>query len=118
VPANNRDVPDIEHFGWRVEVEMNRLEEMFFSEWQTVARSRRQLARAVADQLASFQPLTIARDAQADPPTAVFRVLVIVEWYTRNAELAGVGQLRPTSYAIGNRVPARFEGCNAVRVAA
>ena len=101
--TNPRDeVSHLESMGWRAELQMNRLDTLFDSEWETVARSRRQLARAINDQPANFKPLTLALNAQQTPPSAVFRVLVVVEWYTRNVELAGRGELIASRYAQGD----------------
>ncbi len=118
--TNPRDeVSHLESMGWRAELQMNRLDTLFDSEWETVARSRRQIARAINDQPADFKPLTLALNAQQAQPSAVFRVLVVVEWYTRNVELAGRGELIATRYAQGaSLTDLRPEGCHGVRVVA
>ena len=58
------EVSHLESMGWRAELQMNRLDTLFDSEWETVARSRRQIARAINDQPADFRPLTLALNAQ------------------------------------------------------
>ncbi|HYI23123.1 MAG TPA: hypothetical protein VEX62_10850 [Candidatus Limnocylindrales bacterium] len=113
------EVSHLESMGWRVELQMNRLDTLFDSEWETIARSRRQLARAINDRPADFKPLTLALNAQQAVPSAVFRVLVVVEWYTRNVELAGRGALVAPLYAQGTSLAdVRQEGCHAVKVVA
>ena len=121
VTVTNRrtEVSDLEAMVWRVELQANRLETLFDSEWETVARSPQQRARAIPDQPAAFQPLSMALNSEQTGPSAVYRVLVIVEWYTRNEELAGRGQMVATSYADGQRSTAtRREGCHGVRIVA
>ena len=112
-------VSDLETMGWRVELQMNQLDTLFDSEWETVARSRRQLAPAIRNQPANFGPLTVQLSADLARPSAVYRVLVVAEWYTRNVELAGRGELVASSYIEGPRASrSRPEGCHGVRIVA
>ncbi len=118
--TNPRDeVSHLESMGWRAELQMNRLDTLFDSEWETVARSRRQIARAINDRPADFNPLTLVLNSQQTQPSAVYRVLVVVEWYTRNVELAGRGELIASRYAQGATfADVRPEGCHGVRIVA
>jgi hypothetical protein len=91
-------VTDIRRIGWWFEVEMKRAERLFDSEWQNVGRSRAQAVGAVSGQPARFTPLTFAFDTSDLPTTGVYRVRVIVEWYTRNVELAGRAEIIANRY--------------------
>lgn len=92
---------DINRIGWWFEVEANRHERVFDREWETVDRSRRQMAPARSGQPANFTPLTVRVGSREIGRTEVFRVRVIIEWYTRNFEIAGHTEIVANTYQEG-----------------
>ena len=102
VDYSEADIRNIRSLGWSFELEMNRQDTVFNREWETVARSRRQTTAAVDDRATTFTPLNLAYDARRDDETAVFRVRVIVEWFTRNLESAGRFEFVLTNYLEGD----------------
>ena len=94
----------IRRIGWRFEIETNRRESLFERDWIPVDGSRWQVAAALDGRSAAFTPLSIKVQTDARQTTELFRVRVIVEWYTRNDEVAGRAELIPTSYREGNQL--------------
>jgi hypothetical protein len=92
---------DINRIGWRFELEMNRRERLFDRDWETVDQSRRQIASTAAGRQAAFTPLTVRYHADAIEDTSIFRVRVIIEWYTRNFEIAGRAEVVANRYQEG-----------------
>ncbi len=110
---------DVRSVAWRVEVQQNRLESVFDRDWITVARSRRQVAVPARGTAAAFRPLAVEHRVTRDDATSVLRAVVIVEWYTRNLELAGRVESVANSYleARDSLSDIRPEGCRGVRTA-
>lgn len=110
---------DINRIGWRFELEMNRRERLFDRYWETVDESRRQIASTSADQPAAFTPLTVRYHADEIEPTAIFRARVIIEWYTRNFEIAGRAEVVANRYQEGgdDLIGSWPLHCSGVRVA-
>lgn len=102
VNYSEADLGNIRSVGWSFELEMSRQETVFTREWETVARSRRQTTAAIDGRPTAFTSLRLLYDARGDDPTAVFRARVIVEWLTRNLELAGSVELVLTTYREGD----------------
>jgi len=98
VNYSESDIGNIRSVGWSFELEMNRQQAVFSREWETVARSRVQTTAAVDGRPTAFSPMSLAYDARGDDDTAVFRARIIVEWFTRNLELAGSVELVLTNY--------------------
>ena len=88
----------IKRIGWWFELELNHAQNVFDRAWQRVGRSRSQSAPAVHRQPARFTPLTLPNNLPDIDDNAVFRVRVIVEWYTRNVELAGRAEIVANRY--------------------
>ena len=107
---------DVRSVAWRVELQSSQPENRLDLDWITVARSRRQVATATGPTI-NLYPLSIAYRMPRDEATSVLRALVIVEWYTRNLELAGRVERIADSYLEANdRISElRREGCRAVR---
>jgi len=89
---------DINRIGWWVELESNRQESVFDRDWQIVGRSRRQMATARIGEAASFSPLSMRYGGRDVARTDVFRVRVVIEWYTRNFEVAGHTEIVANTY--------------------
>ena len=102
VDYSDADIENIRTVGWSFQLEMNHQTAVFTRDWETVARSRRQTTAAVDDRPTAFTPMSLRYDARGDDATAVFRVRVIVEWLTRNLELAGSVEFVLTSYLEGD----------------
>jgi hypothetical protein len=118
VPSLQRGDPrDIRQVAWHVELQENRLDRLFDREWVRVAESRSQQGAVSSSRPTSFGPLTMDYGASRDQETSVFRVVVVVEWLTRNLELAGRGSVLAPSYleASDPVTEIRTEGCRAVR---
>jgi hypothetical protein len=79
---------DISRVGWFLELQMNRAQDVFHRDWETVSRSRTQVLGLSSGQAARFAPLTVRHEGGAGD-TEVYRVRMVIEWYTRNLELAG-----------------------------
>ena len=93
---------DIRRVSWRFELEMNRRERLFDRAWVTVDESARQSALTVAGRPANFTPLSVRYQPTAGiEQTSLFRVRVIVEWHTRNFELAGRAEAVANRYQEG-----------------
>lgn len=93
---------DIRRISWRFELEMNRQERVFDRDWEAVDESRRQSAPTVAGRPANLSPLSLRYQSAGEiEQTSVFRVRVIVEWYTRNLELAGRADVVANRYQEG-----------------
>jgi hypothetical protein len=118
-PLDRGDSNDIRHVSWHVELQSNRLEWLFERDWRPAAASRSQQTGVSTSRPAQFTSLEIDYRAARDEETAIFRVLVVVEWRTRNLELAGRGEVIAPSYLQANDPVSEIhsEGCRAVRLA-
>ena len=107
---------DVRSVAWRVELQSSQPENRLDLDWITVARSRRQVATAAGARI-DLYPLAIAYRVPQEDATVVLRALVIVEWYTRNLELAGRVEQVADSYLEANDPvrELRREGCRSVR---
>lgn len=103
VDYSDADIENIRSVGWSFELERNTQETVFNRDWETVARSRRQTTAAVDDRPTTFTPMSLMYDARGDDQAAVFRARVIVEWLTRNFELAGSVEFVLTTYLEGDQ---------------
>ena len=92
---------DIRRIAWRFELEMNSQDRVFDRDWEMVDQSRRQMSPSMAGRPARFSPLWLRYHSRDIAMTSVFRVRVIVEWYTRNFELAGRAELVANRYQEG-----------------
>ena len=112
-------VTDIRRVGWWFELEMNREENIFHREWLAVGRSRAQVVAAVEGRPARFTSLSMPNRVREMDPTTVFRVLLVVEWYTRNVELAGRAEVVANRYQeADNQLIGSWPGyCHAFRPA-
>ena len=110
---------DVRSIAWRVELQSTQSENVFDQDWITVARSRRQVATATGPTI-NLYPLSIAYRVPRGDATSILRALVIVEWYTRNLELAGRVEQVADSYREANDPlsEVRPEGCRAARLTA
>lgn len=112
-PDSTRDIKRIRVW---IQVERNRLDKIFEDPWMTVAVSRRQTVDGYASQPADLIPLLQSVNGSTSPANSIFRVLVRVEWYTRNLELAGADEAMVGSYASTRRSgDVAFEGCRSER---
>lgn len=97
----------IRRIGWHFEVETNELQSIFERAWQRVDRSAWQVAPANTTRPAAFNALRSQFSVGPVEDTAAVRVRIVVEWYTRNDEVAGRAELVPNTYREGN---AEFTG--------
>ena len=119
VNYSEADIQDIRTVGWSFQLEKNSQQAMFSREWETVARSRRQTTAAIDGRPTSFSPLSLVYDGSGDDKTAVYRARVIVEWFTRNLELAGSVELVLTNYQEEDQLPGSWSShCGGARPSA
>jgi hypothetical protein len=97
----------ISRIGWRFDVETNLLQHIFERQWRPIHQSAWQVAPANTTRPAAFNPLRSRfGDGSVELTTAV-RVRIVVEWYTRNDEVAGRAELMPHTY---READAEFDG--------
>ena len=85
---------DIDRVGWRFQVETNVEQGVFDRDWQYVGASRSQATGTADGRPAAFAPIQVAvRADDVTSTTDVFRVRVVVEWFTRNLEPAGRAEI-------------------------
>lgn len=97
----------ISRIGWRFDVETNLLQHIFERQWRPIHQSAWQVAPANATRPAAFNPLRSRFGDGAVEDTTAVRVRIVVEWYTRNDEVAGRAELMPHTYREAN---AEFDG--------
>lgn len=97
----------IRRIGWRFDVETNELQNIFDRAWQPLHGSAWQVAPASATRPAAFDTLRSRFGDGTVGDTTAVRVRIVVEWYTRNDEVAGRAELLPYTYREGD---AQFNG--------
>jgi hypothetical protein len=97
----------ISRIGWRFDVETNRLQNIFDRAWRPSHTSAWQVAPASSTRPAAFNPLRSRFGGSDEPDMTAVRVRMVIEWYTRNDEVAGRAELVPHTYREGN---AEFDG--------
>jgi hypothetical protein len=106
VTLNDESSPiDITQVAWRFELEMNQQQGVFDRNWQKVGTSRSQAAGTARDRPAPFSALALRPRTQDANATAVYRVRVIVAWFTRNLEPAGEIELLAAPYQAADAQP-------------
>lgn len=91
---------DIDRVGWRFQVETNVEQGVFERDWQYVGASRSQATRTADGRPAAFTPIQMTIRADELKGTDVFRVRLVVEWFTRNLEPAGSAEIVATRYQL------------------
>ena len=89
---------DISRVGWSFQAEANVQQGVFDRAWQVMGASRMQAVGTADGTRAPFTPLGMAIRADDVTHTAVFRVRLVVEWFTRNLERAGRTEVVVGSY--------------------
>lgn len=92
----------IRRIGWRFEIETSDVASPAERDWVRADGSRWQVAAAFAGRPAAFAPLSAEFSARGVAEAQVVRARMIVEWYTRNDEVAGQAELIPTRYREGD----------------
>ena len=101
--------------GWRVEVQSNRQETLFNAEWDVVAESRLEAARAVDGRPAPFDAMSVANDWGPLGRTAVIRARILVDWYSPRLDEVDRHELVLPVYIEGARATGpEVAACSAV----
>lgn len=99
------DATDISHVAWRFVLETNEQQHILDADWLPAGASRTQAAGTAQGRAAPFTSLSLRTRTQDMPDTVVYRVRVVVEWFTRNIELAGHAELLAAPYQAANATP-------------
>lgn len=92
----------ITRIGWRFDIETNQLQNIFDRAWLPIRQSAWQVAPASNTRPAAFNPLRSRFGSRDIARTTAVRVRIVIEWYTRNDEVAGRAELTPRTYREGN----------------
>lgn len=121
VPLRNADYAadsELRASRWHFELQVNALEQIFNADWETVATSPRQRVSMQGWDPVFPRPVTLGYDSRHDGTTAVYRVVIVVDWLGRRDRVLDTQRVVGTSYAPRNVVGAAVpEGCHAVDLA-
>jgi hypothetical protein len=93
----------ISRVAWRFEAETNVQQGVFDRDWQYVRASGVQAAGTADGTGPSFTPLQIPIRPNDVTDNSVFRVRLVVEWFTGNPEPAGSAEIVTNRYEVGGQ---------------